>query len=376
MGKMEVKKEVKDVHSMGFFDLAKGLGMIIIILGHSYNMAFNTPGVHAAMEGGRNIIFGKAGPLFSGAGSVLGAAVVAMFFMISGYSFFKRKPKKCLSLQAKLLLKPYAVTGAAVVVSKFTISLLRRRSFLEHGAAFITTFLFGTSLDSGGRIFGLPAESISILWFILSLFEAWVAYNLIVRIKAERVRHILVACIVIVGYLMSLAPFAWPYMLPQSMVALGYFHVGHMCKVHKAFERELPQWLPIHAGSIASFCLIFGSVNMAYNYWGLGLVDLAGTFALGFLLLMGYVKKLGPIPDTKVTSLISAVGFSSIWVVCIHGFEMCVFPWYMLIDRLMPHKFLAFLALTILRSALIWGIYKAIMFARKKLHRKKKVVLQ
>jgi fucose 4-O-acetylase-like acetyltransferase len=370
------KREAKDIHSMGFFDLAKGLGMMIIILGHSYNMTFVTPGVGTAVDGARSIIFGKAVPLLSGAGSVLGAGVVAMFFMISGYSFFKRKPKKCLSLQAKLLLKPYALTGAAIVISKFIISTLRGRSFLEHGAPFITTFLFGTSLDSGGRIFGLPAESISILWFILSLFEVWVTYNLLVRIKKEATRHILIVCIVIAGYLMSLAPFAWPFMLPQSMIALGYFHVGYMCKVHKAFDVELPQWLPVLAGSVASFCLLFGSVNIARSQWGLGMIDLAGTFAVGFLMLLGYVKKLGPVPDNKITALISNVGFLSIWIVCIHGYEMCVFPWYMLTDALMPHRILAWAALTVLRSIMIWVIYKMITTVRKKFHRKKKVVLQ
>jgi len=373
---MGEKREVRDIHSMGFFDLAKGLGMIIIILGHSYNMAFAEPGVHPAMAEGRSVIFGKAVPLLSGAGSVLGAGVVAMFFMISGYSFFKRKPKKCLSMQTKLLLKPYAVTGSAVIVSKLIISLLRRRSFLEHGAAFIPTYLFGTSLDSGGKIFGLPAESISILWFILSLFEVWVTYNLIVRIKSARTRHILVVCSVIAGYFMSLAPFAWPFMLPQSMVVLGYFHVGHLCREHKVFERKLPQWLPILAGSVASFCLLFGSVNIAYSYWGLGLVEVAGTIALGFLLMLGYVKKLGTVPDTKLTSFISAVGFSSIWIVCIHGYEMCVFPWYILIGLLMPHKFLAFLVVAILRSVMIWCVYMAIMWVRKKTQRKKKIVLE
>ena len=70
MGNNLVKSE-----SLGYFNLARGVGIVMVLIGHSMN-----PLLSAAGEP----------HLFSGAGSVLGGGIMAAFFMISGFGFYKR----------------------------------------------------------------------------------------------------------------------------------------------------------------------------------------------------------------------------------------------------------------------------------------------
>ena len=84
-----MRNKSERAEGLGYFNLAKGMGILLILAGHSI-----TP-VLAQMQTGK---------IFSGAGSVLGGGVIAAFFMISGFGFYKRSMKKCFSIQCRLLL--------------------------------------------------------------------------------------------------------------------------------------------------------------------------------------------------------------------------------------------------------------------------------
>ena len=97
--------------------------MMLIVLGHSMNPVL--PKVRSSYP-------------FQGAGTVLGGGIIAAFFMISGFGFYKRTPKKCFKIQKKILLKPYAMVAAAV--------LTLAAAALTLAAAVLTTSSFMSSL--------------------------------------------------------------------------------------------------------------------------------------------------------------------------------------------------------------------------------------
>ena len=72
----EKGKIAADVDSIGFFDFARGIGIIGVLMGHSillwYPMTFTDRP-------------------FGNLNSVIGSSIMAMFFMISGYGFQRRK---------------------------------------------------------------------------------------------------------------------------------------------------------------------------------------------------------------------------------------------------------------------------------------------
>ena len=95
--KSELNKSESNVSrtlGLGYFNLARGLGMLLIVLGHSMNLYLEPQPT-------------GSGGLFSGAGSVFGGGIMAAFFMISGYGFYKEKPRKCFSMQRTLTLLHY-----------------------------------------------------------------------------------------------------------------------------------------------------------------------------------------------------------------------------------------------------------------------------
>lgn len=185
-------------------------------------------------------------------------------------------------------------------------------------------------------------------------------------------QHVIVAASVVAGFLLGYLPFTLPFMIPQSMVCLGFFHIGHLLREKKVFENGLPSRFMILFGSMASFSLLLGNADIAHGVWKLGLIDVAGTFALSFLLLFGYVLWMKSLKDNLVTDVISAIGAASIWVVCVHGYEICVMPWYKVPVLLGGRLQVSFWVVFVLRSLFIFVIYKAIMYTRSKLIRKKK----
>ena len=198
---------------LGYFNLARGLGMVLIVLGHSINLYLDP------------LPTGNGG-FFSGAGSVFGGGIMAAFFMISGYGFYKRKPHKCFAIQRKLLLLPYCIVAAAVIISKFLLAVVRQRSFMENGGEFVLTYLLGLNAEGGGTLWGIPVESVSIFWFVLALFGGWLIYNCIAQITSNRLRVLLTAACVILGYVLTLFSKIWPWCLPMALIAVGYLHAG------------------------------------------------------------------------------------------------------------------------------------------------------
>ena len=68
-----MRSELERYTNLGYFNTARGLGMLLILFGHSLSPFFDAPD--------------QTQVIFSGAGSLLGAGIMALFFMISGFGF-------------------------------------------------------------------------------------------------------------------------------------------------------------------------------------------------------------------------------------------------------------------------------------------------
>ena len=276
--KSELNKSESNVSrtlGLGYFNLARGLGMLLIVLGHSINLYLEPQPT-------------GSGGLFSGAGSVFGGGIMAAFFMISGYGFYKRKPRKCFVIQRKLLLLPYCIVAAAVIISKFLLAVVRHRSFMENGGEFILTYLLGLNAEGGGTLWGIPVESVSIFWFVLALFGGWLIYNCIAQITSDRLRVLLTAACVILGYVLTLFSKIWPWCLPMALIAGGYLHAGAELKERGLLEKKISwKWWGIILALIL-FSAAFGQVSIVACMWKLGLADVLATFCTGFLFLRIY----------------------------------------------------------------------------------------
>lgn len=353
-------REPENYMSLGSFHLARGLGIVLILIGHSI-----TP------------FFPKAAPtdaLFAGAGSVLGGGIMAAFFMISGFGFYTRSPKKCLSIQTKLLLKPYLYTAGAILLTKLVLALVMGRPFGQHGGELVLTYLLGLNAEGGGSLGSVPIESVSILWFILALFEGWVLYNGICRLRSARLRTLLVIGCVVLSELLTRICKVWPFCLPMGLLCVGYLAVGHQIRQGDWLSRKLPVWRWVAIIAVIGACFAFGGVNMVACRWELGLLDVAGSFCVGFLLLRLYRRVLELGLHGPVTRLLETVGFYSIWFVFLHGYEKVIFPWHWL-TTLLPGAVCVAVCFAA-RCFLMYILFRLLALGRARVRRKKRVVIQ
>lgn len=84
----------RTVSSLGMFDLLKGIGMLAIVFAHTAEL----------YPLGTNDVTPFAFALFA-----YREALMAAFFIASGYGFRKRSIHKCIEQQLKTLLKPYLI---------------------------------------------------------------------------------------------------------------------------------------------------------------------------------------------------------------------------------------------------------------------------
>lgn len=355
MGNNQVRGE-----SLGYFNLARGLGMVSILAGHSLNPLRSVP---------------ETAGFFTGAGSILGGGIIAAFFMISGFGFYRRSPRKCLAVQKKLLLRPYYLTAAAVLITKLLLALLKRRSFLQHGGELVFTYLLGLNGEGGGQICGIPIESVSILWFILALFAGWLIYNGCLQLKSKWLRRGIIAGCVIGSYLMTLIAAVWPFCLPMGLLAAGYLAAGDYIRRNGFLEKKLPGWLWGSLILVVLICAAFGDVNIVAGVWGLGLLDVAGSFCAGFLLLRLYARWMQRDRQGRINGLLEEIGLHSIWIVCLHAYEKIIFPWYRVYEMLSGQPWLAAVLCFAGRCAVMYLLYRIIVclnrYWKRKRHKKK-----
>lgn len=355
-------KEIKKCNGIGYFSLARGLGMITIVLGHSITPILS---IEEKQE------------LFSGAGSVWGAGIIAMFFMISGFGFYKRSFRKCIAIQSKLLLRPYICVAGCVLLSKIVLAFVKQRSFRKHGGELVLTYLFGLNGEGGGEILGIPIESVSIFWFVLALFGGWMIYNEIQRIPLKAVQWAVIMICVLTSYWLTMISKIWPFCLPMVLLATAYLAIGDIIRKQQLLEKRLPiwAWILIFVNIIVS--MAYGQINIVACVWKMGILDVTGSFCMGFIFLRLYTKIMQDSFEGKCFELIEKIGFYSIWVVCLHAYEKIVFPWYRIYAIWPQTPWLAVVVCFMGRCIVMYVLYRmASFFIHIKKKRKKMVVLE
>lgn len=347
-------------YSLGYFNFARGLGTLIVIAGHSMALFLQPADTSITL------------PVFMGAGRIVGAGIMAMFFMVSGFYFHPRPNGWCIRVQSRLLLKRYYLTAAAIVVGHGVIALLRGNSYRDYGALLIRTYLFGFNAVNGETFLGGPIGTVSIFWFILALFVGWITYNLICCIKNSKIEYVCVVLCVLAGWALTKITRVWPMAIPMGLIAVGYIAVGVEIRKRRLLEHGVSKPLFAVIACIALISLAFGYVDMSVCIWKLGLLDVAGSFCMGYILMRLYSKLAEFNLQGFIVRHAENMGLHSIWVLCLHAFEKTIIPWKLLVNIFPNHPglcaLICFVGRLFVISVLFWMLYRL----RKKIRRRRK----
>ena len=247
---------------LDYIDIAKGIGMIMVVLGHAVRMP-------ELMYG---IIFSVHMPLF---------------FILSGYCFSFRPEEKFgyfLKKNARQLLLPYFLTSCIVIVIKVIVAVIRGYDILETLEGWWLTIVYGSGAKVPERLEDILMP-IGVIWFLLALF---IGRTLLRCILYSRVPWLWALILFFASYI-STDLFWLPFSIQPGLCCVLFLYIGYIIKQGKLFDlKNIHFSLRILAAAVWVYCIIYcGHLYMVENYYenaALNIIGaICGTYTIVFV---------------------------------------------------------------------------------------------
>ena len=348
----------RTVSSLGMFDLLKGIGMLAIVFAHTAEL----------YPLGTNDVTPFAFALFA-----YREALMAAFFIASGYGFRKRSIHKCIEQQLKTLLKPYQYTPLATTVLH---AILHHAAFgswdaaISESAKVLGGFLLG--LPHTATYFGQQFFSCGPMWYLVALMLAWVLLDVLLEIFPERYITPAVVGVTLLGWGVTLVWEA-PFCIAQGMVSLPYLYIGYLAKKRRLFETPLSgrakAGLIVSAlGVVAGVLLTQSTDCVSMGEWTMGPLSILLDGAVGYGIIRLFLKWQRRV-DGPISHAIEWVGRRSLFIFCIHTVELTAIPWYLMSAKYADHPVQGMLLQFVFSLVSIFAVTELLM-RRKELGRK------
>lgn len=279
-------------------DIAKGLGIILVVLGHQIDY------FHADIPGAYQYIY-----LFH----------VPLFFFLSG--LFIRETEGLWSCIKKKFFRLY-IPYLLVNVLFFFWEMLRA---WKMGAAYDGDLGWRDLWLACAGLWPVPSMLSRPSWFILILFRITIIYKLVQILTGNR-KLIMLAISVVIGVVGAVyAPKA--YMLGQTMVALPFLSLGHICGVELVENKKIfGSWQSI-VGILLALPLLYiislhQQTNIAVNVYDNAALMFAGAL-LGIMAVLWVSKLLERL--SRTTKVLTFIGRNT----------MSILLWHMIIMKVL-----------------------------------------
>lgn len=297
-----------DQNRLEYIDIAKGIAMICIILGHVGISDIN---------------------------KVVYTFHVPIFFFITGYFVSnKRSTGEFCKNKARTLLVPYYVTCAVIIV----VGVIKGY-FLGDASGAFSRWAYA-SIYAAGDTYKEPffIPQIGAIWFLWATFWGSIFLRISLNMK-KAVRIAFIAGLFVFGYY-SRSIFWFPLSIQAGACATFFMYLGYLLKGAKDPLRSLPGEIKAVAGIIAAIVWIQFIINFK-AFWlvhcdiGRGLVDVIGSIcacAMIMLISWGIDRKIG-----FLAKILSFFGKYSLFILCVHIVELNLMPWIEMAKRLTAH---------------------------------------
>ena len=286
-------------------DIAKGIGIICIILGHLNNSSIN------------RVVFTFHVPLF---------------YLITGY-FINEKGTvaEFIKKKRKTLLIPYCITCCLIILFGTLKGCIMGKPFEEFKEWVIASIYgAGGTLSRPFHIRGIGA-----IWFLLASF--WGSVCLRFSLKFHLWKRIV---FIVALFLFGVVTKKWiwlPFSLQEGACAAFFLYLGFLYHKGEKKLNELPS-------EIKCFNLLWACITWVFfikdfqSFWlvqcdfGRGAVDIFGSICACSVILL-----LSRIIDRKTAltaSFLSYCGKYSLLVLSVHILELNLFPWHAILEKL------------------------------------------
>ena len=292
-----------------FVDIAKGISIICIILGHL--------GIHNITR----VVF---------------TFHVPIFFLITGYFVSTKEGIRNFAIKkAKTLLVPYFVTSLVMIAVAAGIGL-------SDGSALhnVKEWTYAALYASGGR-YDKPfyIKEIGAIWFLWASFWGCLFLRASLELEAH-LRIVVIAALFAFGYY-SRNLFWFPLSIQAGACAAAFMYLGHLFRVEEGTLRGLSMETKAF-GTLAALCTWVMFIKDFQAFWfvncdfGRGIVDIFGCICACYVVLLGayFLDRIGQ--AGAVASLaggLAYIGKYSLLVLCIHIVELNFLPWIAIFQK-------------------------------------------
>ncbi len=293
---------------VGFIDVARGIAIISIVLGHLD---------------------------VSGINRVVYTFHLPIFFLITGY-FISEKGRisDFIKKKARTLLVPYLITCAVMILLAMGIGFSAggfyglKAAIREWGLA---------TLCGSGNTYEKPfyIKNIGALWFLWATFWGSILMRIALKFRGGQ-RVLFVAATVVLGYL-SCSLFWLPFSMQRGCCALLFMYIGYLCKQEKDTFNSLSKetkffflfaavvvWLDFIKGFQGFWLVIF--------YFGRGVMDVFASLCACFCLIL--VSKIIENYLPAISGSLEFLGKNSLVMLSVHNVEYHFLPWHLCFEKL------------------------------------------
>ncbi len=323
-------------------DVAKGIAIIFIILGH-----LNVPSIN-------RFVF---------------TFHVPIFYLITGYYLRENKTvAEVIRKKGRTLLIPYAVI-CLVIITLGTLKGVLQGSGLSEFKEWLAASIYGAggTLNHPFHIRGIGA-----IWFLWALF--WGSVFLQVSFKLdERIRPVFIAALFLTGVITK--KWIWlPLSLQESACAAFFLYIGFLYRKAEKTLQELPAEVKWFSALFALAVWVF-FIKDFQSFWlvqcdfGRGIVDIFGSVCACavVLLISGMIdRRINPL-----AKFFAFFGRYSLLALCVHIVELDLFPWTALVGKVIrPDMPDAFEVLFLIAAKLILDLCGAWLLSKIRFVRK------
>lgn len=269
------------INRFDFIDIAKGIGIILVVCSHS---------------------------MYSDLMYVASSCFIPLFYVVSGYVTSKVDIRK----KARRLLKPYIFFNVVLLVLMW-LSGLKEITFTHLWGVLYSRYALYRLDTVDNQIYMNIGNSP--LWFLTSMFLAFVWFDLLLRIKKKGSRFILLLVYLFITDLLSRSSILLPWSIDTSFLMAIFIYCGYAVR-HKEWGIEVFSNKVICGLVICySLCLLInGYTNLSVGDFGKSVWLTAIAGITGSLIL---IKCAVWLAKTRCKNILIGIGKNSLIIFCI-----------------------------------------------------------
>lgn len=311
-----------------FVDVARGIAMICIIIGHLHIDAIN------------RVVF---------------TFHVPIFFFITGYFLSTRKPTvDFIKNRARTLLIPYLITCLVIIV----LGTLKAAVLNGDIHKALSDWIYATFYGAGDTWYEpFYIRGIGAIWFLWGSF--WGSSFLRISLQfSEKVRLLFIGALFAFGYFSSKL-FWFPLSIQAGACATAFMYIGYLVRQTQDTWTKIPKEAKVFAGLFAlitwiAFIKDFRSFWLVHSNFGRGIVDIFGCICASAIVLLisyGLEKKFHILAKP-----LAYFGKYSLIMLCVHVVEQDLFPWKDVTGKLVTYGMPASLQMPVLIVAKVSAV--------------------